>query len=198
MRLYSVFIGGLVLCVIGVIFLVGGDPLARWIHVAGCLGTIGGTVFSLRVTTPLERYRLEHALPFTMTAVAGQISGYHFWGEFSIVVLMLPVGGFIFGLCARLAPVIIGMTVTLVTYWALLIGLMTGSIEYVGLIRPTFEEPWKFALVGALVTYASVFAVVIARWAGNASRDGLRELEAVTDEASRRAALPRGGACAGR
>jgi len=189
MRWYSAFVGGLVASVIAIVFFLDGDPTARWIHVIGCVLTLGGNAYAIYVTTPLERYQLHHAMPITIASVIGQISGFHFWGELSMVVLMLPVGGFVFGTCARLGPVIIGMTASLLAFWGLLVAIMVGAIDYVGLVRPTFDSAWQITLIASLVTYASVFAVVIARRVGNAARNSLHELEALTSEAARRMAL---------
>lgn len=168
---------------------IGGDPTARWIHIA-CLSAIGATalwlVLTLRVPT---RYSAWHTLVFGEVCAVGVSGAFYYWGVYSAVLLIVPFGAHIFsgGQSLRTA---LAINITVVTgHAALSLAIIAGAIPDRGLIPMPEVSTTARLVILALIHFIFVATFAISRQLRRSAQRSSEELERVTRAVSRRDAL---------
>ncbi|RMH38449.1 MAG: serine/threonine protein kinase [Deltaproteobacteria bacterium] len=98
MRVFFAFIGVLTAALIPLLIALPGDPLATRLHAGMCAVTATVCAVLLWIVRDPDRYRPWHVTLFGHVAVVTLSAAYYFWGVFSGVLLIAPIGTFMFAL----------------------------------------------------------------------------------------------------
>lgn len=159
-----------------IVFLVGGDPLARKIHAAAlfvCAVQCAAVAWWFR--NP-KRYHPKLALYAVLSQVVVLASGYYFWGVFSAYGMLLPLTVYIVMGSATRSEAIWGLALVVVTQTALELAVVLGYLAPRGLVEPIAG---RANLTTELIAVALIQAITIG--AGVAGRAAKRDATAALD-----------------
>ena len=157
--------------------LVGGDPLARAIHLAGLAALVtgaGGFVLGVRDT---DAYRPWHNTLLGHLCVATITTGFYFWGPFSAVLLVVPFGAFFFSSIRSLAGAVSVTVHLVVAHAAVSTAILTGALADRSLISGAGLDRSAQIVVLALINIVFVVTFLIARRLRSTSRGAIAQLD---------------------
>jgi serine/threonine-protein kinase len=189
-RTFASFTAGLCVIVAVTLGAVGGDPLAKRLHLAGLGVALASSSWLLWRLRDPAAYEPWHSVAFGGGCVAAVISAYYFWGVYSAVILVIPIGVFFFALGASFYGALSLVVTAVAAHTLLAFAILLGAIEDAGIVRPRTVEPVDLSGATILVELICVGAFVMARGLRRSTLDTMEELDrAVRDIAQREALL---------
>lgn len=176
-RIFGGFVLGLIVVVVAGLPLVGGDPLARWIHVGGLVAAALTALWFRMVARDPGAYRPWHNVVLGHACVVAITTGFYYWGPFSAALLIIPFGAFIFSASRNLGGAL-SVTIHLVVAYSLIgVALLTGVLPDRTLISSA-HLPRSTQLV-LLVAIVAIFLAtfVVARQLRASSRAAIEQLD---------------------
>jgi len=176
-RIFGGFVLGLIVVVVAGLPLVGGDPLARWIHVGGLVAAAVTALWFRAVAREPAAYRAWHNVVLGHACVVAITTGFYYWGPFSAALLIIPFGAFIFSASRNLGGAL-SVTIHLVVAYSVIgLALLTGVLPDRTLISSA-HLPRSTQLV-LLVAIVAIFLAtfVVARQLRASSRAAIEQLD---------------------
>ena len=177
MRFFTIFAALMATTACLVIPFLDGDPLARNLHLAGT-GLTAAVGFILAVVIrDGTRYESWMGTLLGLVATKAIATGFYFWGAYSAVLLMVPIGTYFFALGASYRGAVAIHGLGAIAHAALCILQIAGVVKPVGLIQPLRFETLHQA--GMLVALQVVFlgAFIMARAVRKSSMDTLERFK---------------------
>jgi serine/threonine-protein kinase len=165
------------------------DPVARGSLIIGLALVLAGVLRTFWVLRTPERYRDSDALVLGLTAVAGAILGFYYFGYFSPAPFLGTMGIFFFSLVRRRA---VAFTVYLAAALLQAIGMMgtaTGLIADRSVIKAAGLPVSDCAMMLFLVEAVFFATYALGRSVADAMRTSLEELDRAVREVAFREAL---------
>ena len=176
-HIFGAFLLGLVAVVAAALFLVGGDPLARNVHLAG-IGVLGVAAawFVFGVRDPAA-YRSWHNVVLGHLCVGTITTGFYFWGPYSAALLVVPFGAFFFSSIRSLRGAISVTVHLVVAHVAISVGFLTGALADRSLISGAGLSAQTQIAVIALIEVVLIVVFLIARRMRATSRQAIEQLD---------------------
>ncbi len=141
----------------------GGDPGARDLFGVSLLLAAVSSGWWLWSLHKDERYDVFRLLLVGALWLAAGLAGIHYFGVFSPVVVVLPLGVFFFGMTRDPRAQNVGYVVTAVSYFALAIGSLRGQGAALGIAASSPLTPPQSMLLVAIVEIVLLVTFVSAR-----------------------------------
>lgn len=189
MRFFTIFAALMATTACAVIPLLDGAPLARNIHWLATISTAMIGFVTAIVIRDGTRYRSWMGTVLGLSAATAISSGFYFWGVYSAVLLMVPIGTYFFALGASFWGAVAIHTLGATAHAALAILQIAGVVAPVGLIQPLRFEALQQAGMLAALQIVFLGAFVMARAVRKSSMDTLERLDGAVRYIAQREAL---------
>ena len=189
--LVTAFMYMLALVVAVLMFVLGGDPMYRAVHIAGLGASLVASTWVAFVARDPGGYRAHHGLVLGHAGGIAVASSYPYWGVFSGTLMVVPFGVLLFGLgkSARGAASI--AIAAMVLHASISTLTIAGVLPDRGLVRLSTSELGaveQLLLIGA-VQLVLLTSFVLARRIRKATIEALERLDDAVRELSQRDAI---------
>ena len=174
---------------LAVALLTNGDPTAFRLLGAGCVITVLGALWMLRIIRNPETYTAGRILPCALVIALGSFGGVYYWGVASPVAAMITYGIYFFSL-GSLSGIIGGMYVFVaVLHAALAFAIMGGVIEDRGIISMAHVRPLDQIGVISVIEFLYFITFYTARTSQRVTLAAMERLEQAVRGVAQREAL---------
>jgi serine/threonine-protein kinase len=188
-RAFAGFVAVLSAIVAAALGAVGGDPVAKRVHLAGVAVGFASSLWLLWRLRDPAGYEPRHNVLFGAGCVVTVVSGYYFWGVYSAVLLVIPIGALFFALGASFYGSL-GLVVAAVgAHAALAFASLFGAIADVGIVQPRVVHRIDLSGVTILVELICIAAFVMARGLRRSTLSTMEQLDGAVREIAQREAL---------
>ncbi|MCE9574693.1 MAG: serine/threonine protein kinase [Deltaproteobacteria bacterium] len=186
---FARFVSALTALVAVALFVIGGDPTYRAIHLGGLALAAGGAIWFWRVARDPASYRAWQQTVFGHCCVIAVATGFLYWGVLSAVLVVVPFGAFIFSTGQSLNG---AASVTLhaaLLHTALAIATSFGVVPDRGVIGPHELGHGPQLMVIAVIQFIFAATFVIARRTRQSTFDAVMQLERAIRDVGQKGAL---------
>ncbi|MBZ0232750.1 MAG: serine/threonine protein kinase [Deltaproteobacteria bacterium] len=176
-RIFGGFVLGLVVMVAAGLPLVGGDPLASWIHAAGLVAAALTALWFRAAARDPAAYRPRHNVVLGHACVVAITTGFYFWGPFSAALLIIPFGAFIFSSSRNLGGALSVTIHLVVAYTAISVALLAEVLPDRTLISTAHMPPSTQLVLLLAIDAIFVATFVVARQFRASSRAAIEQLD---------------------
>jgi hypothetical protein len=170
------------------VFIVGGDPTYRIVHLAGMsCAVIAATWFFFVARDPVK-YRSWHQTVFGHVCVAAVSSGFLYWGPHSAVLLVVPFGAFIFSTGKSALGALQVTAHVMVQHATVMLLLIFGVLPDRSLVGPRDMTQAAQLAVMVVLQFVFVATFVIARRTRRSTYDAVVDLERAVHAVAQREA----------
>jgi eukaryotic-like serine/threonine-protein kinase len=189
-RAFSTALAGLCLLGIGLLAVVGGDPLARRLHLGAVAATgVTAAAYAVILRDP-RRYRAVMSSMIIVVALIANATGYYYWGVWSPFLAVITVSAYVMSSGESGVAIWIGIGGTLLSHGGLGIAILAGWIDDVGMARPAADATlFERATLLALIELILVGSVLLGRREHADTRSVLAEHDAAVRALIQRDAL---------
>jgi hypothetical protein len=175
--IFGGFLLGLIVVVTAGLFFVGGDRLARWIHIGGLTTVALAALWFRIVAHDPASYRPWHNVVLGHACVVAITTGFYFWGPFSAALLIIPFGAFIFSASRNLGGALSVTAHLVVMHVALSLAFLTGALEDHTLVSASHLPRSTQVVVLVLINALFLATFVVARQLRASSRAAIEQLD---------------------
>ena len=174
---------------LAVAILTNGDPTAFRLLGAGCVITVLGALWMLRIIRNPETYTAGRILPCALVIALGSFGGVYYWGVASPVAAMITYGIYFFSL-GSLSGIIGGMYVFVaVLHAGLAFAIMGGVIEDRGIISMAHARPIDQVGLISVIEFLYFITFYTARTSQRVTLAAMERLEQAVRGVAQREAL---------
>ncbi len=175
--IFGGFLIGLIVVVAGSMQLLGGDPFARSLHVAGLAMVAATALWFVRVARDPASYRPWHSVVFGHACVVAITTGFYYWGPFSAALLIIPFGAFIFSGNRNLGGALSVTVHGVLAHAAISAMFLTGVLDDRSLVSASHLPRSSQVVLVALIDGIFLAAFVVARKLRASSRSAIEQLD---------------------
>lgn len=161
-RTFSLLLLGLALLAALAVTQLGGDPLARKLHLATVLATAGAAA-ACWALLDAERFRPVYVFALVITGSLASISGFYYWGFLSGYLAVLTFGAYLISVANVRGTVAVGVALSLGGHLAIGIATIAGVLEDRAMLSSshlsTFEQVATLALLDVILVGAVVLGI---------------------------------------
>lgn len=186
---FARFVAALTVVVAAALFVIGGDPTYRAIHLGGLVVAAGAALWFSRVARDPAAYRAWHQTVFGHACVIAVATGFLYWGVLSAVLVVVPFGAFIFstGQSVRGAA---SVTMHAALQHAAMAALTTfGVLPEHGIVGPGAHDRGAQLMMVVVIQFIFASTFVIARQARRSTFDAVVQLERAIRDVGQKGAL---------
>ncbi|HTJ46776.1 MAG TPA: serine/threonine-protein kinase [Kofleriaceae bacterium] len=169
-------------------FIIGGDPTYRLIHLGGLAVVLVAAVWFFVVARDPATYRPWHQTVFGHCAVIAVASGFLYWGPHSAVLLVVPFGAFIFSTGKSLLGALQVTLHVMIQHAVIFVLLAADVLPDHALVGPRGMSTPAQIVVLIVIQFVFVATFVIARRTRRSTYDAVVELERAVRTARQREA----------
>ena len=170
-------------------FVTGGDPIAFWVVVTGCVVTGGGCAWMLALTRDPARYTPRTILPSAVVIAVGSFAGVYYWGAASPVAAMIVYGIYFFSLGADSRITVTMYALVAILHLLLGVGIVTGVVIDRGIINLGHLGTTDQVTTIAVVEFLYAITYVTARISQRVTLDTVSKLEQAVRSVAQREAM---------
>ena len=175
--IFGGFLLGLIVIVAASMQVVGGDRLARWLHIGGMALVALTALWFRRVARDPAAYRPWHSVVLGHACVVAITTGFYYWGPFSAALLIIPFGAFIFSASRNRGGALSVTGHLVLAHVTISVAFVTGVLADRSLLSASSLSASTQAVLIALINGVFLATFVVARKLRASSRGAIEQLD---------------------